>query len=199
MKQQILVVITAIGFIIALSSTFVALQGFQSSSGIQSDNMKGLGHVTLTLYGADGSIKAYRQTDNLIVNNGDNATVSAMFGAHIRHTTNYNVGTFNAVAVGTGATAPTTADSALGTQAGHKVIGTTSNSTATRGNVVLTTTFNPGKITNSSAAVTEAGIFDNTASTLASNSTNMFARQTFTSITVGSADTLTITWTVNIT
>ena len=199
MQQKFLVIITTISIIAALSSTFVVMQG-SHTSGIQSDNMKGLGHVTLVLYGADGSIKAYRQTDNLIVSNGDNSTVNKMFG--VARTTTGTVGTFNAVQVGTTNTAPTTADTKLACDpncAGHKVIGTTSITTATRGNVVLTATFNPGKITNSSASIVEAGIFDNTAANLGSNSTNMFARQTFTSITVGSADTLTITWTVNIT
>lgn len=197
MNQKFLLTMTALSIVVALSGVFVAFQVFHSTSALQSDNMKGLGHVTLTLYGTDGSIKAYRQTDNLIVNNGDNSTVNKMFG--VARTTTAAVGTFNAVAVGTGATAPTTANTALGTQSGHKVIGATSIATATHGNVVLTATFNPGKITNSSAAITEAGIFDNTAANLANNGTNMFARQTFTSITVGSADTLTIAWTVNIT
>lgn len=199
LKQQNLIIVAAISVIIALTSTLVVLQGFHSSSGIQIDNMKGLGHVTLTLYGADGSIKAYRQTDNTIVNNGDNATVNKMFG--VARTTTATVGTFNAVQVGTSNTAVTTADTKLACDpncAGHKVVGATSISTATHGNVVLTTTFNPGKITNSSASIVEAGIFDNTAANLSSNSTNMFARQTFSSITVGSADTLTITWTINI-
>jgi len=200
MKQtyKFLVLFIGLAAITAISSTYVVIQAVPSSNA-HTENMRGLGHVTLVLYGADGSIKAYRQTDNLIVNNGDNATASKLFGAGIRHTTSAAVGTFNAVQVGTSVTAATTADAALGTPAGHKVIGVTSNATATHGNVVLTTTFNPGRITNSSAAVTEAGIFDNTAANLQLNTTNMFARQVFSSITVGSADTLTITWTVNIT
>ncbi|TLX93781.1 MAG: hypothetical protein E6K91_08195 [Thaumarchaeota archaeon] len=124
-----------------------------------------------------------------------------MFGV-VRNTNNPTVGVFTAVAVGIGTGGPTVQDNDVGTQKGHKVLATTDIvSTLTHGNVKLTATFNPGKITNSTTqAITEAGLFDNTSSNLGANGTsvNMFARQTFSAINVGTADTLTVTWTINI-
>ncbi|WP_165776501.1 hypothetical protein, partial [Candidatus Nitrosotalea bavarica] len=99
-----------------------------------------------------------------------------------------------------GSTGPFTTDTALGTQQGHKTIATTSITTATHGQVTLTGVFNPGKITNSTTqTITESGVFDNTATTLNSNSTNMYARQTFSGITIASSDTLQVTWNITIT
>lgn len=195
--QKYMALFVGLAVIAALGSTYAVVQANQSTNGIQADGMKTMGHVTLALYGADGGLKAYRQTDNLVVSNGDNATVNTMFG--VARSTTAAVGTFKAVQVGTGASGPFTTDAALGTAVGHKIVAATSIATAQRGNVVLTATFGAGKVTNSTAAVTEAGIFDNTVANPQSNSTNMFARQTFSAINVGAADSLTITWTVNIT
>ena len=198
LTRKYMALFVGLAVVASLGSTYAAIQANQSTNGVQDDNMKTMGHVTLAVYGVDGGLKAYRQTDNLVVSNGDNATVNTMFGVS-RTTTSGTIGQFKAVAVGTGSTGPFTTDTALGTQVGHKIIGTTSIATAQRGNVVVTAIFNPGKVTNSTAAVTEAGIFDNTVANPQSNSTNMFARQTFSAISIGSTDTLTITWTVNIT
>lgn len=198
MTTKFIAVLIGIAAIVSIGGAYALVQSNQPASEMHADGMKTMGHVALVVYGPDGAIKAYRQTDNLVVSNGDNATVNQMFG--VSRTTTGTVGTFKAVAVGTGTSGPFTTDTALGTQVGHKVIATTSISTATRGNVVLTANFAAGKITNSTnQAITEAGIFDNSAANPNSNSTNMFARQTFNSISIGSSDTLQITWTVNIT
>src|SRR5437867_11834302 len=157
-----------LALIVSVGSSYALMQGNQSTKGIHADGMKTMGHIALTVYGPDGAIKAYRQSDNMVVQNGDNATVNKMFGVS-RTTTNAAIGSFKAVAVGTGATGPAIGDTALGTQKGHKVIATTDITTATHGNVKLTATFNPGTITNSTTqAITEAGVFDDTS--LASNS-----------------------------
>jgi hypothetical protein len=197
MTTKFIAMLVGLAAVASIGGAFALVQTNQPVSAMHSDGMKTMGHVVLTVLGPDGGIKAYRQTDNLVVNNGDNSTVNKMFG--VARTTTGTVGTFNAVAVGTGATGPTTADTALGTQVGHKVIATTSIATATHGNVVLTANFAAGKITNSSNQnVAEAGIFDNSVANLSNNSTNLFARQTFTSISIGPTDTLQITWSVNI-
>ena len=198
MTTKFIAMLMGIAAIVSIGGAYALVQSNQPASEMHADGMKTMGHVALVVYGPDGAIKAYRQTDNLVVSNGDNATVNQMFG--VSRTTTGTVGTFKAVAVGTGTSGPFTTDTALGTQVGHKVIATTSIATATRGNVVLTANFAAGKITNSSNQnISEAGIFDNSAANPNSNSTNMFARQTFSSISIGSSDTLQITWTVNIT
>src|SRR5574337_1733986 len=195
MTTKFIAMLVGLAAIVSIGGAFALVQPNQPASEMHADGMKTMGHVALTVYGADGAIKAYRQTDNLVVNNGDNATVNRMFG--VSRTTTGSVGTpFVAVAVGTGNTSPTSTDTALGTQVGHKVIASTSIATATHGNVVLTANFAAGKITNSTTLnITEAGIFDNTSANPTSNSTNLFARQTFTQIGIGPSDTLQITWT----
>lgn len=184
--------------IVSIGGAYALVQSSQPVSTMHADGMKSMGHVELTVFGPDGAIKAYRQTDNLVVSNGDNATVNKLFGVS-RTTTSGTINPFVAVAVGIGTTAPASTDTVLENQQGHKVIATTSIATALHGNVVLTADFGAGRITNSSTqSITEAGIFDNTSADLISNSTNLFARQTFTGIGIGPSDTLQITWTVNI-
>lgn len=203
MTTKFIALTIALAAIVSVGGAFALTQTGSTTTGLQSDGVKSLGHVALVVYGPDGNIKAYRQTDNQVTTTGDNATVNKLFGVSRTTNTGTSSGTFTAIAVGTGTNAATAADTALQTQVGHKVIATTSISTATHGNVVLTANFAAGRITNSTAqSITEAGIFDNTSGAgLALNSTsvNMFARQQFASISIGSSDTLQITWTVNIT
>ncbi|CUR50853.1 conserved exported protein of unknown function [Nitrosotalea devaniterrae] len=206
MTTKFIALTIALAAIVTVGGAF-ALTQTGRTTGLQTDDMKTLGHIALVVYGPDGNIKAYRQTDNQVTTTGDNATVNKLFGvARTTNTGGSSSGTFTAVAVGTGGNAALATDTALQTQVGHKVIATTSISTATHGNVVLTANFAAGRITNSSTqTITEAGIFDNTSGGgLSLNGTgasgaNMFARQQFTGIGIGPSDTLQITWTVNIT
>jgi len=186
--------------VVSLGGSYALMQDNHSSNGIQQEGMKTLGHLTLVAYASDGSIKAYRQTDNLVVNNGDNQTANKIFGTALT-TTSATQNVFNSVAVGTGVAAPTTMQTALGTQAGHKLSAAVTTPNPVHGQAVLTATFGAGRITNSSVtAITESGIFDNTAgSNLVQNNTNMFARQTFSAINVGPTDSLQLTWTITIT
>ena len=185
---------------IVLGGAFALTQTGSTATGLQADGVKSLGHVALVVYGPDGNIKAYRQTDNQVTTTGDNATVNKLFGVARSTNTGTSSGTFTAVAVGTGTNSALATDTALQTQVGHKVTATTSISTATHGNVVLTANFAAGKISNSTTqTITEAGIFDNTNNSLNGSSVNMFARQQFVGIGIGPSDTLQITWTVNIT
>ncbi len=184
--------------IASVGSAYAMLQENQpTTKGIQSEGIMPLGHIQLTLYSPDGSIKAFRQTDNLVVNNGANVTANTIFGTTLTSTASLS-GTFKNIAVGIGTNAVASGNTALQTQQGHKIVGSASNG-AQRGTASITATFAAGKITNSTTqAITEAGLFDG-GTNLSSNSTNMFARQTFSAINVGSADSLQITWTINIT
>ena len=196
--KNILIVMLVIASISG-GGVFSFLTSANLPSAMHDENMKALGHVEYKVFGPDGKIKEYLQADNLVVTNGDNATVNKMFGVS-RTTTSATINPFIAIAVGTGSTSPVTTNTALGIQQGHKIIATTDTSAATHGQVKLTGVFNPGQITNSTTQIiTESGIFDNTATTLNSNSTNMYARQTFSGITIASSDTLQVTWNITIT
>ena len=199
MTTKFIALTIALAAIVTVGGAF-ALTQTGRTTGLQTDDMKTLGHVALVVYGPDGNIKAYRQTDNQVTTTGDNATVNKLFGVARTTNTGTSSGTFTAVAVGTGTNPALATNTDLQTQVGHKVAATTSIATATHGNVVLTANFAAGKITNSTTqTITEAGIFDNTNMSLNGTSANMFARQQFTGIGIGPSDTLQITWTVNIT
>lgn len=202
MTTKFIALTIALAAIVTVGGAF-ALTQTGRTTGLQTEDMKTLGHVALVVYGPDGNIKAYRQTDNQVTTTGDNATVNKLFAVTRSTNTGTSSGVFTSVAVGTGTNAALASDTALQSQVGHKVSASRSTTTATHGNVVLTANFAAGRITNSTTqTITEAGIFDNTNSSgLSLNGTNvnMFARQQFTGIGIGPSDTLQITWTVNIT
>ncbi len=192
--------------IVSIGGAYAVMQDVQSPKGVQVEHSGILGHLSLVLYGPDGQIKTYRQTDNLVVINGDNATADKMFfaaGAGRKLTTctgcnGANVGTFQWIGVGTGNGGPTAVDTLLQTQASNKKLGAVTNGTGGHGTAQIQVTFPAGKLTNSSTAqITEAGLFD--AYQNSSALSNMFSRQVFSSIGVNPADTLQITWTISIT
>lgn len=166
------------------------------------------GHVTTVLTDSAGNVKEYRQTDNIIVNNGENCVSKSLFQAGAGSGTGTNVCTgaltnpFDVIEVGTGATKANGTDVALVTEltssgfaSGVATTKTWTNSSGTAGNtaasIVLAKTF-----TNSgtSVQVAESGLFNDTIA--ATN--GLFARQNFTAITVGNGDSLTVQWTINI-
>ena len=193
-----IVMISLVAITISTAGVFSLLPNDDSISPMHGEGIKALGHVEYKVFGPDGKLKGYAQSDNLVVTNGDNVTVNKMFGV-LRTTTSATINPFIAVAVGSGVTAPAATNTALVSQQGHKIIGTTDISANSIGQVKLTAIFLPGKIINSSlnSVITESGLFDNTAPTLNLNNTNMFARQTFGGITIASSDTLQVTWTVS--
>jgi len=156
-----------------------------------------LGHIEITAKDKDGNIQAYRQTDNLVVSNGLNATINQLFANSLQTTSSATVNKFNFVGVGTGATAAASTDLGLGTQRSNKVSGTVTAITASGGSGMgaqIVGNWAANRLQNGSgtSAITEAGLFDAFAN--ATGSSNMYARQTFSAINVAAADTLQVTW-----
>jgi hypothetical protein len=155
------------------------------------DDGKILGHIQLVLTGPDGQIKAYRQTDNLIVTSGLGAASDLLFGS--TQVSGESAASFQKIGVGTGTTGAAAGNTNLETQRSNKRLDTTVTNSGSNG-AVIDATWAANRLQNGSGtvAITEAGLFDNIA-----NATGlMFARQTFSAINVGSSDSLTVTWTI---
>ena len=208
-----LAVIMMAAVAISAGGAFAFTQNIQTPQG-PSEKGGILGHITLVVKDEDGNIKAYRQTDNKVVDNGLKALVRLIHqGANNLETLSKNstsAGSFTVIGVGTGSsTAPSQNQRVLESQRANKIgISTpspytstsTTNVTSTCCGVQIQATWPAGKLANATsnpASIVEAGLFDNVAN--ASSSSNMFARQTFGSISIGTSDTLQVTWTISYT
>jgi len=176
-----------------------------------SDGMKISGHVTTIATDANGNIKAYRQTDNVVVNNGKDCVTKLLFGGS---TTRGAAGTgtctgllnapFTAIAVGnrSGTTTVATTNSSLTHEANgnglSRQVGTVTytNATSTASSItVIQTTFGPlTGLSSGGTQVTESGLFNSTTV----NAGGMFAHQAISSIALNTGDSLTIKWTINV-
>lgn len=172
------------------------------------------GHVTTIVTDADGNVKAYRQSDNVITNKGENCVARLLFD---NDESTSGQGTdaggipgcagilqqpWNIVAIGNGTTNANGTDNNLEVE--HTAFGLTrvngtvtfsestgvGSSTAASAEIEALFTNNAG----SSQTVTESGLFNATTVNLS----GLFARQTFPSITLNNGDSLTVQWTVNI-
>tara|TARA_R100001530_G_scaffold113046_1_gene80045 strand:- start:1411 stop:1848 length:438 start_codon:yes stop_codon:yes gene_type:complete len=121
-----------------------------------------------------------RDIDNLVVTAGKGFVATRMIGT--------GAGVMTHMGVGTGTTDPAAGDTALETQVGSRIAFTTS-AAVSAAVVTYITAFAAGEGTG---ALTEAGIFN------ASSGGTMLARTEFSVVNKGSADTMTITWTVTV-
>lgn len=168
------------------------------------------GHLTLEVKDADGNLKAYRQTDNIITQQGENCALRMLFTPGASHTgtgTSVCAGAltqpFTAIAVGTGATQEVGTQTGLVSESTTNGLGragattvTWSNSTGSEpgkaAQIVLAKTFS----VTGSATIQEAGLFNDTAKNDSTDA--MFARKTFPGVSVNNLDSLTVTWTINV-
>lgn len=195
------VVAMSTGGVYALTQNVLAPQASTTATG--TENAVALGHIVIVAKDKDGNIKAYRQTDNIVVNNGLNATVNDLFGAGTLLTTDATVGTFKYVGVGTGTNPAVYNNQALQTQQSSKQLGTVTaigeSNTPALGDGMgaqIAATWAAGKLNNntgSPVSITEAGLFDNQVNGSGSAS-NMYARQQFSAISINSGDSLSVTW-----
>lgn len=120
------------------------------------------------------------EVPNIVVTDGKEYVASRMKDASTTAMTH--------MSVGTGSTAAAASDSALGSQiSGSRTALTSTN--VTGNDIVYVATFGPG---TGSGAITEAGIFN------ASSGGTMLCRTVFSVVNKGSADSMTITWTVTV-
>lgn len=127
-----------------------------------------------------GEIKLDREEKNLVVTVGKNFIASRMAG-----TTPAVMGW---IGVGTGSTSPAAGDTTLVTEVARQAT-TVSGGTASTNTVTYVATFAAGTGTG---ALQEAGIFN------ASSAGTMLSRTTYSVVNKGSADEMTITWTITV-
>ena len=136
------------------------------------DNLKMKGRLQVSLNG-----EVVRDIDNLVVTAGKGYLADRMKN---------NSSTMSHMAIGSGTTAAAAGNTALGTELGRVSL----TSTTVSSNVVTyVATFAAGTGTG---AVTEAGILT------ASSGGTMLCRTVFSVVNKGSADSMTITWTVTV-
>ena len=168
------------------------------------------GHLELEVKDSEGNIKAYRQTDNVITNTGENCALRALFspagfGSDVGTTvcTGGITVPFTAIELGTGTTFEQATDTALttpilaATDSGLAIATATTvtwtNATANLSDsakIVVAKTFTA----STSQTITEAGLFNGTDI----NTNGMFAHKTFAGVGVVSTDQLTVQWTINV-
>ena len=179
-----------------------------------------MGHITMTIYDQAGNIIEYRQTDNTIVNAGENCVAEAMFNVSAAA----NGATGNDDCVGSGVTS----DGLGFADGGYRFIqigeGTDGSNNVGQANGTLTTpyttgsmaiqsstlTFDPssGNGADSEAVVTITANFTATADDQVVNESglfdasgaprNMLAGQGFSNVTLNTADELTVEWEITI-
>ena len=206
------------GLFTATVTGFVSVQPTQTAKLVGANGAYLTGHVTTILTDSEGNVKQYRQSDNVITNNGENCVAKLLFqddgsGAGLGSGTGTTAsgasscaGSLNspwtAIAIGTSTTKANGTNYLLGSELSGSGLDrarattiTYTNSSGTAGTsaatVVLSKTFTN---TGSSVQVAESGLFNTTTA----NTNSMFARQNFTAIGLGNQDSLTVQWTINI-
>jgi len=159
-----------------------------------------LGHIVAIVKDPNGNIKAYRQTDNLVVTNGLNATVNQLFSNGLQPTTSGTINKFQWVGVGTSSTGAVYGQTDLVAARGSHHLGTVTQIALGNGGTgsgmgaQIVANWGAGILANSSstsATINEAALFDN----VPNGTSNMYARQVISpGISMGTADTLQVTW-----
>lgn len=142
-------------------------------------------NVSLVLTGPDGKVKERRES-NLIVTSGFNAMIKQIMGDTGGGS---QPAKFNYVGIGTSAAAPASGDTALGSEIGTRVQDVDPSFPGI-GEGIIETTFTAG---NGTGTIAESGLFN------ASSSVTLLARLLLSpAIIKGALDSLTVTWTIEL-
>ena len=183
-----------------------------------------MGHLTVEAHDEGGDLIAYRQTDNEVVDDGEQCILKMLFattdgtagrGGYTSTTacTGVLTGAWDTIAIGTnndsgeyaaGRTAAqddvlvllgNETSTTLGLERGVATTKTWSNGTAADATkLVLSKTFTFDGAGGRAHAIGESGLFNSTAI----DTNGMLARQTFTDVSLSNGDSITITWTFTV-
>lgn len=221
MKTNTGVIVLGISLVVAAGLFGANVSGMIFHNTIQSQpaaNALFTGHVETVVKDSTGNVKEYRQSDNVITNTGETCAARLLFNLE-------NVGSnsggpassvcrgaltasFTTIGLGSGSTGANGTQTALATEytsfgldranGGSKTV-TFTNATgqgisaaSDAAQVVIQSTFtNTDTVSHN---VAESGLFNSTAPA----TSGMFARQTFSAISMAPNDQLTVKWTINI-
>ena len=223
MKRQTTLAIFGILFAAGMALGTISVSGFSQPLFVASTDTKAvnhmdmMGHITITATDQDGTILSYIQTDNVIVNVGENCVAESMFNVttNIDGVTQPCAGTgtqtgpnsngvadggFTYIAIGTGSIgigSEGQTNSTLNTELDRIKDNSTSVNSAvgTGGDSAAVVTVSEVFTAAGISTVNESGIFD---SKLTSGNNNMLARQVFTGIDLTAGDKLTVEWEIKI-
>jgi len=193
---------------LALLFGIIATISFGANSAQAAEISGGLGHIELVLADSDGNIKQYVQTDNTITEEGLDCLVDSVFGTSGTGTCANN-DPFDVIAIGEGTNGDQPNATGLTTELLTGCFAVAVTPTADTGDltqrITITAVFGggtagSGDVDNAACIgnITEAGLFSIGAPTV-TTPTNIFAYQDFTVISIGTADTLTVTWDIDFT
>ncbi len=173
-----------------------------SNVSINSSSLDMMGHAVVVLKDTDGYIKAYQQSDNIVVLNGADCAADAIFGIGTQADlcAGGTPSEFTDIRVGAGTQAEDINDVALGTDLGGVAVpnaGTGNligHSGAQDGGSGALKTIQGTFVLTQGATVAEVGLFDGPGAT-----DDMFSRILLgTQISAGTDDTITITYIIEV-
>jgi hypothetical protein len=171
------------------------------------------GHLVVEAFDEGGNIIAYRQTDNEVVDDGEQCILKMLFGSTEGAGTGRGgytstgactgdlTGAWTNIAIGTGTTAAADTQVSLvnetstshGLERGAATTMTWTNGTgADATKIVLSKTFT--SLSPSAHTIAESGLFNSTVV----DASGMLARQAFTGVALSNGDSITITWTFTV-
>ena len=191
MKRTQVAMLTAI---IALSAiTVIMATNYSEELGTYSLKSQAgiVGHLTLTAYDDNGNVIAYRQTDNTILNVGDDCISELIFSVTSSAQCS-GTSQFDRIFIGTGdSSGATEGSTGLVTPVSQTGFASAAMTPASGGNgadtLITANFFNVG------ATIQEASIQESSAT-----GSDPLAIQSFSAIPLGGSDDLTIQWTVTI-
>ena len=201
--------VTSGGLGLSLTGVFDNDDGVIAASNTATGLM--MGHLTIEAHNEIGELIAYRQTDNEVVDDGEQCILRLLFqdegsngqgvGAGTGACTGQLNGAWDTIAIGTDTTAAADTQVLLGNETSssdglNRAEATTKTWTngtgSTTTKLVLSKTF-----TNDSPrahTIAESGLFNSTTN----DANGMLARQTFTGVALSNGDSITITWTFTV-
>ena len=171
-----------------------------------------MGHLQVETFDKDGNLKDYRQTDNAVVDDGEQCISKMLFGttqasagrgqySGTSACTGSLTGAWDVIAIGTDSTAAADTQVILlnetassdGLERGVATTKTWTNGTgSTTTKIVMSKTFTSDSPRDHT--IQESGLFNST--TVAGS--GMLARQTFSGVTLSDGDSITVTWTFTV-